>query len=54
MQFLPPAKAHFFLSFFFVILLSLCGKFVIFLSFWCKFLKNSEKDRKILRKMTEK
>jgi len=52
-KFLPPAKVQFFLSFF-VIFLSFCGKFVIFLSFWCKFLKNSEKDRKILRKMTEK
>ena len=47
MQFLPPAKWQFFLSCF-------CHFFVIFLSFWYNFLKNSEKDRKILRKMTEK
>ena len=38
---------------FFVISLSFCGKFVIFLSFWCNFLKNSENDWKILRKMTK-
>ena len=30
-----------------------CHFSVIFLSFWCIFFKNSEKDRKILRKMTE-
>ena len=47
-------KCHFVCRFF-VIFLPFCGKFVIFfLSFWCKFLKNSEKDRKILRKMAEK
>ena len=38
----------------FVISLSFCGNFVIFLSFWCNFLKNSENDWKILRKMTKK
>ena len=46
-------QKYIFLSFFghfFVILWKCCH----FLSFWCNFLKNSENDWKILRKMTEK
>ena len=47
-------KCNFFCHFFVIFLLFCAQKFCHFLSFWYHFLKNGEKDRKILWKMTEK